>query len=101
MSRPQLEEFTVGLAFNADGSIDTARYIDREGCGWEGQPISLATDVGVLARTHLRHCQQSHDMRPKIMCPFTLLVDDPDVPDSAIRCVLEQHGVETRHRFEI
>lgn len=98
MGRPDVEEITAFVEYTAEGKPRSIRYVDQEGCGHEGPKMALTDPIGHLVQYHLDHAARSHKIYPKIMCGYTVTLDDGA---DQLECKLEKHGGKTRHQFEM
>lgn len=93
-----LNGFDVNLKFDAEGKVETATYIDQEGCGHEhafevgvGSMVTLQNVIDY----HLSHYSRSHDMTPPKRCDFEV-----KTPGLVFRCTEKPHDKYTKHRLE-
>jgi hypothetical protein len=112
MSRPALDEILVRITFN---DLGEPVKVVREclGCGGKGpstyrlETPLRGSQLGTLVSDHLVHCDQSHDMRPKIMCGFKvqIIVGELKLEAGGSRqtmvCTEEKHGYEIEHTFKL
>lgn len=103
MGRPSIDNFGVMLEINPQGIVTGMRYWDQEGCGWDGPILPLTEPLDMLAKYHLEHCRQSHNLRPSVMCDFEIefYSSSGDEKQGKMTCTLEKHGAETKHSFQM
>lgn len=91
----RLDGFDINLQFNEDGEVKVISYEDAEGCGREVD-LDPAMTIDDVARIHLEHYEQSHHMKPRVVCPVRITADN-----KTLRCILTQHDESSRHLFEL
>lgn len=92
----RIDGFDIHLSFDANGLVVGYTYGDDEGCGHTRQ-FSTTTELGEVAKYHLRHYKSSHKMEPAKRCTYTLKDTEAGL---SFECTLPPHGVTINHELK-